>query len=144
MITQRTKSGIQLLAFCCNWSAYSAIETAGLDREPYSAGLKLVRLPCLGRVNTGMVLHALEMGAAGVLLVGCPPESCRYGTGARQAESVVNEARQVLALLGLHPDRVGYIELPAGGGAVFVSKLNDFVRGLEEALEKHASPASEG
>ena len=143
MITHRVKSGIQVVAFCCNWSAYSAIETAGLDHEPYPASLKLVRLPCLGRVNTGMVLRALEMGAAGVLLLGCPAESCRYRTGERQAGSVLSEARQVLALLGLRPDRVGYIQLPAGGGAVFVSTVNDFVGGLDGASEKVPAPASE-
>ena len=143
MITPRTKSGIQVVAFGCNWGAYSAIETAGLDREPYPASLKLVRLPCLGRVNTGMVLRALEMGAAGVLLLGCPAESCRHGTGARQAGSVLNEARQVLSLLGFHPDRVGYIELPAGAGAVFVSRVNDFVRDLGGARERTSAPASE-
>ncbi len=91
-----------------------------------------------------MVLRALEMGAAGVLLLGCNADCCRYGTGARQAGKVLNEARQVMALLGLRPDRVGYIELPAGGGALFASRVNDFVSDLDGVSEKVPAPASEG
>jgi len=136
MITNGAKSDIQIVAFSCNWSAYSAIEMAGLNRMQYSAGLKLVRLPCLGRVNTGMVLQALELGAVGVLLLGCPAESCHYGIGARQADAVLTDSRRILSLLGLPVNRVMYIQLPAGDCETFISKLNDFIRTLKGGIDQ--------
>ncbi len=135
----KIKPQVKIAAFTCNWSAYSAIEKAGLERSEYPASVKIVRLACLARANTGMVLQALEMGANGVLLLGCPPEECHYGLGAEQAHNVLIESRKMLSLLGIPANRVKYIQLPAAGHELFVTRVHDFSRMLARAAEK-ASP----
>lgn len=134
MVTNIVKPDVRIVAFCCNWDAYSAIETAGLGHEEYPAGLKIVRLPCLGRVNTGMVLRAFEFGARGVLLLGCPEDACHYGTGHRQAQSVVAESRRLLQLLGIRPERVSYVILSERDAETFVSRVNGFAGMLDKNI----------
>ena len=41
----------KILAFCCNWCTYAGADLAGLNRMEYPADIRLLRVPCSGRVN---------------------------------------------------------------------------------------------
>jgi F420-non-reducing hydrogenase iron-sulfur subunit len=60
----------QIVAFCCHYCAYAAADLAGSLRVQYPTSLKIVRLPCTGRLDTLHVLKAFEDGADGVLVAG--------------------------------------------------------------------------
>jgi F420-non-reducing hydrogenase iron-sulfur subunit len=60
----------QIVAFCCHYCAYAAADLAGSLRVQYPTSLKIVRLPCTGRLDTLHVLKAFEDGADGVMVAG--------------------------------------------------------------------------
>ena len=60
----------KIVAFACNWCAYSAADLAGVSRFQYPANIRIIRVMCSGRVNPGFILKALQWGADGVLVAG--------------------------------------------------------------------------
>jgi len=60
----------EILAFCCEHCAYAAADLAGSLRLQYPPNVKVVMLPCSGRVDVVQILHAFERGVDGVLVAG--------------------------------------------------------------------------
>jgi len=60
----------QILAYCCEHCAYAAADLAGSLRMQYPPEIKIIQLPCTGKLDTLMVLEALENGADGVMVAG--------------------------------------------------------------------------
>ncbi len=127
-----TDGKLNIVGFICNWGAYSGLEMAGLNRREYPASIKLVKVMCLGRVSLGLVLKAFELGADGVLLLGCPPQDCHYDSGSEKARELLTQARKTLHLLGIDPKRAEFIEVPSGRDDVFVRKVSAFARYLNK------------
>ena len=59
-----------IVAFCCHYCAYAAADLAGSLRVQYPTNVKIVRLPCTGKLDTLHVLKAFEEGADGVMVAG--------------------------------------------------------------------------
>ena len=60
----------KIIAFACNWCAYSAADLAGVSRFQYPPNIRIIRLMCSGRVNPGFILKAIQLGADGILVAG--------------------------------------------------------------------------
>lgn len=60
----------KIIAFCCHWCAYTAADLAGLSRIQYPAGVRIIRVPCSGRVNPQFILKAFQKGIDGILVAG--------------------------------------------------------------------------
>jgi F420-non-reducing hydrogenase iron-sulfur subunit len=75
----------KIIAFCCNWCSYAAADMAGISRLQYSGSIRIIRVLCSGMVHPQQVLHALERGAAGVMIIGCHPGECHYLKGNEMA-----------------------------------------------------------
>ncbi len=117
--------GPTVTVFACENSAWPAANAAGAQRLGYGAEVRLVRVPCAGRVDERQVLGALERGAARVLILGCHREACRYLLGADHAAKRVERLKAVLAKAGLDPARVG-----VGSLAEFeTGRFLEFVKG---------------
>jgi len=115
-----------VVVFTCNWSAYSALETAGSKRLAYPANVRPIKVMCLGRLHPGLILKAFELGADGVLLLGCPPGECHYEFGNRRAEELFHETRAIAHLLGIEDERLKLDSVGAGEGEAFVQKVTEF------------------
>ena len=63
-------SPLQILAYCCEHCAYSAADLAGGLRMQYSPAVKIVQLPCTGKMDILLLLHAFEQGVDGVMVAG--------------------------------------------------------------------------
>ena len=59
-----------IVAFCCRHCAYAAADLAGSLRIQYPSNIKVIKVPCTGRVGIVEVLHAFEYGADGVMVAG--------------------------------------------------------------------------
>jgi F420-non-reducing hydrogenase iron-sulfur subunit len=94
----------KLIAFCCENSA--AVAAEGLSDPGPAAEVEFVTLPCLGKIEVGLLLKCLERGHPGVLVLGCPLENCRYLTGSARAAGRVKAARRALTEAGLPEDLV--------------------------------------
>lgn len=92
--------------FLCRWSAYEAADKAGYERLKYPEKVRIIRMPCTGRVDTQFIIEAFNTGAYAVLIAGCYPDSCHYMSGNFKARRRATLAKPVLAQLGIDPDRL--------------------------------------
>jgi len=60
----------RILAFCCRHCAYAAADLAGAMRLRYPTAVRIVEVPCTGRVEVLEMLHAFEHGADGLMVAG--------------------------------------------------------------------------
>jgi len=60
----------QILAFCCQHCAYAAADLAGGLRVQYPPEIKIMMVPCTGKLDALTVLNALENGADGIMAAG--------------------------------------------------------------------------
>jgi len=63
-------ASLQIVAYCCEHCAYAAADLAGGLRMQYPPAIKIVQVPCTGKLDVLMVLHAFEDGVDGVMAAG--------------------------------------------------------------------------
>lgn len=123
----------RIVAFLCNWCSYAGADLAGISRIQYPPSIRVVRVPCSGRVDPFFILKALQNGADGMLVSGCHPGDCHYLTGnyvARRRFAVLND---LLEMAGIEPGRVSFSWVSAAEGerfAAVVREVTDKVRSL--------------
>jgi F420-non-reducing hydrogenase iron-sulfur subunit len=125
-------TGANIVVFACNWDALSCIEAAAQKGLSYPASVKVVRVSCLSRVHSGLILKAFELGANGVMLLGCNPGGCHFEIDSGLIEREYEKTRNILGLLGLQKERLALIRLPGGDGAGFVKQVSDFIAGIQQ------------
>jgi Fe-S oxidoreductase/coenzyme F420-reducing hydrogenase delta subunit len=99
-------SEFKIILFLCNWGPHVAYQQLQDQRADIPLEIKMVRIPCSGRITKALLFKAFEMGADGVLLIGCHPGSCRYGTGTESARENTADTREILELMGLGQERL--------------------------------------
>ena len=115
----------ELTLFTCNYCAYMAGDTAGSLRVQYPANVKLVRLPCTGKIDVRYILSAFEHGADGVYIVACPIVTCHHVRGNERARSRVSLAKKVLDQIGLGSERLDIFFVSAGQGTMYAMKARE-------------------
>ncbi len=122
-----------IAAFLCNWCSYAGADLAGSSRLGYPANIRVVRVPCSGRVNPLFILDCFKKGFDGVLVAGCHPGDCHYAKGNYYARRRLPLLREFLDYLGIEPNRVRIDWVSAsesGRFAQVVQELTDQVRAL--------------
>ncbi len=115
----------QIVAFCCLHCAYAAADLAGGSRCGYPSSIKIIAVPCTGRVDSLHLLKALEDGADGVLVAGCLSGRCHFQTGNLHANQRVEHVRGLLEEIGLERERVRMINVSAGMGVQFAERAKE-------------------
>jgi coenzyme F420-reducing hydrogenase delta subunit len=121
-----------IVVFACNWDGLSCVEAAAQKRLNYPSSVKLIRVNCLSRVHSGLILKAFELGADGVMLLGCQPESC-YEKDEKFNDKEYEKALSLLSLLGLGTNRLKLTRLPRGDGDAFVNQVESFIDEVSRA-----------
>ncbi|UCD91635.1 MAG: hydrogenase iron-sulfur subunit, partial [Methanobacteriota archaeon] len=96
----------QVIAFCCDHGAYEAADLCGSMRLDLPVQFKILRLPCSGKVEVQYLLKAIELGADGVMVIGCKDGNCNYKNGSERARKRVEEAKRLLKEIGLDDTRL--------------------------------------
>jgi heterodisulfide reductase subunit A len=126
-------SQLRILVFACEWSGYAAAELAGAQRLTYPSNIRMIRLDCGGRLQPGLILKAFEMGATGVLVLGCEPRLCHYERGNERAAVAFEQVEAITGLLGLPPARLKLGWTPPDDGPAFAELVTRFVERVEKA-----------
>ncbi|MDR3640849.1 MAG: hydrogenase iron-sulfur subunit [Humidesulfovibrio sp.] len=95
--------------------------------------LRIIRVPCSGRVDPMFVAKALLSGADGVLVSGCHPRDCHYSEGNLYARRRLEMLRRFLPILGVDEGRFEYIWVSASEGSRWrdmVTKFTDKIHAL--------------
>ncbi len=116
----------RILAICCQWCSYAAADLAGAMRLQYPAGIRIMRVPCTGRVDILHMLKPFEDGADGVFLSGCLLDDCHYKNGNYKATKRVAYTKEILAGIGLEPERLEMFYNSSAMGPQFARTCRDF------------------
>ena len=122
----------RIVAFLCNWCAYTGADLAGTSRIQYPPNVRAIRVMCTGGVDPIYVIKALLEGADGVFIGGCHPGDCHYQSGNLKARRRVAILRGILEQLGLDPDRVWLRWISASEGKLFADTITEMVGALKE------------
>ncbi len=128
----------RIVAFLCNWCSYAGADLAGVSRLQYPASVRVIRVPCSGRVNPMYIVKALQLGCDGVLVSGCHPGDCHYISGNLVARRKFALLKSFLEYLGVEPGRVQFSWVSASEGGRFadlVKKVSDDIRRLGPARQ---------
>ena len=102
-------------------------------RLKYPASIRIVRVPCTGKVDILHILRAFEKGADGVYAVGCMEGDCHYNSGNFRARKRVEQARKILETIGVGGERVQMFNLASSEGPLFAKiarEMTEQVRNL--------------
>ena len=114
-----------VVSFCCNWCSYAGADLAGTGRLQYPPNIRIIRVPCSGRINPIYIIKALLEGADAVLVSGCHPGDCHYLTGNLYARRRFNVLKKLLNTAGFDPDRVHFTWVSASEGGRFAQVIQE-------------------
>jgi F420-non-reducing hydrogenase iron-sulfur subunit len=115
----------RIVGFFCNWCSYAGADLAGTSRMTYAPNVRIIRVPCSGRVDPTFVLKAFKEGADGVLICGCHPGECHYAEGNYKAERRYALLQKMLAQLGIEEGRFRLEWVAASEPDRLVEVVND-------------------
>src|SRR4030042_442123 len=121
----------EILAFCCNFCAYAAADLAGARRMQYPASVRIVHVPCTGKVEVQQILAAFERGIDGVLVAGCLEGGCHFVEGNLRARRRVESAQQILDEIGLGGERLRMVNLSGAEAPPFVACVQELAETVE-------------
>jgi len=98
----------------------------------YPAEVKIIQLPCTGRVDIIHLLNAFEDGADGVYVAGCLEGECHYISGNLKARRKVEYVRKTLEEIGIETERIQMYNLSSAQGARFAEIANEMVGIIRE------------
>jgi len=122
---------VKELGIVCNWCSYAGADGPGTARLQQPLNLRLVRVPCTGRIDPLFALKAFEKGADGVLISGCHPGDCHYSEGNYYARRKFELLDRMLPQLGIEPGRFKYTWVSASEGVRWQQVVTDFVNQVE-------------
>ncbi len=121
----------KILAILCKWCSYAGADLAGTSRFMYPANVRIIQVPCSGRVDPVMIFKAFVEGYDGVMVSGCHPGDCHYGTGNYHARRRMAVARRLLQFVGVHPERMHFTWISAAEGKKFAEVCGRFTDKLK-------------
>ncbi len=116
----------KIIAYCCHYCAFTAADLAGSLRLNYSPSVTVIRLPCTGRADVALLLHAFNEGADGVYVAGCLDGDCHFLEGNFRAKQRVKEAKKILEEIGFGAERLEMYQISAAQGARFAAVADEF------------------
>ena len=101
-------------------------------RLSYPSNVKIIQVPCTGRVDIIHLLKAVEDGVDGVYVAGCLEGECHYLSGNIKAKKRVQYVKKVLEDIGVEPERVEMFNLSAGEGPRFAEIATEMYNRIKE------------
>ena len=108
-------------------------------RLSYPTNIRIIKVPCTGRVAIIHLLKAFEKGADGVFVAGCLEGDCHYQSGNLRAKKRVGYVKKLLESIGVEGDRIAMYNLSAGMGPQFAAiakEMTEKIRMLGPFLKK--------
>jgi coenzyme F420-reducing hydrogenase delta subunit len=118
----------KIVSFLCNWCSYAGADLAGTSRIEYPQNIRIVRVPCSGRVDPLFVVKAFLEGADGVMVLGCHPGDCHYQQGNYYAQRRYAVMHKLLDFTGVEYDRLFVDWVSASEGKRFADVVTTFTQ----------------
>ncbi|UCB46369.1 MAG: hydrogenase iron-sulfur subunit [Spirochaetota bacterium] len=127
---------LKIVGFLCNWCSYAGADLAGISRYQYPANIRIIRVPCSGRVNPLLILKCFQEGADGVLVSGCHPGECHYKEGNYYARRRMLMFKNLLDYFGIDKRRFNMSWVSASEGAKWADIVKKVVEDVMAASQE--------
>jgi len=121
----------KIVAFLCNWSSYPGADFAGTNRLSYPPNIRIVKVPCAGRINPKFILSALRHGVDGVWISVCHPGDCHYVEGNLYAGRKFVLLKSFLEYTGIEPGRIHFSCISATEARKFADMAKEVISSVE-------------
>lgn len=115
----------RIVCFLCNWCSYGAADLAGVSRMQYPPNVRVIRIPCTGRMSPKFILTAFMKGADGVWVSGCHPGDCHYLEGNYYARRKFALFKNFIEYMGIEPDRLHFSWISSAESTKFASTVKE-------------------
>lgn len=122
----------KIVAFLCNWCSYAGADLAGVSRIQYPTNIRVIKVPCSGRINLLYIIKALQKGVDGVLVSGCHPGDCHYISGNLFARRKFALMKKFLEYIGIEPERVQFTWVSAAEGIRFAQVVEQVTNDIRK------------
>lgn len=129
----------KIVGFCCERHGMDAAVLSARSGKQFDASVRLVQVPCTGRVDGLHILKALEDGADCVFVLGCLEKNCYYDTGSVEGRKRVEYVKQMLSELGIEKERVEMFNAASTNAWMFPEIVSKMV-----TLAKQLGPVGGG
>ena len=120
----------RIVGFLCNWCSYAGADLAGTSRLQYAPNVRVIRVPCSGRVDPLLVAKCFAEGADGVIVAGCHPGDCHYVEGNYHSRRRIAVFQRLLSFFGVEPERLRLEWVSASEGARFARVISEFTEAV--------------
>ncbi len=122
----------KIVGLLCKWCSYAGADLAGTSRRKYPANIRILKVPCSGRIDPLFILKGLRLGFDGVLVSGCHPGDCHYQTGNYRARRRIAITKKFLEYMGVQPPRVQASWVSASEGDRFAEIASEVTKEVTE------------
>lgn len=119
-----------IILFQCQYCLASGQDQYWVEHE-LPANVKLIKVPCSGRIDPLYILNAVQGGADGIMVCGCRPEKCHYKEGNLHARRTLSEFRNFLDTLGYSQERFAFHWMNIDERSVIQPLIAEFEKHLE-------------
>ncbi|MCX6345033.1 MAG: hydrogenase iron-sulfur subunit [Armatimonadetes bacterium] len=121
-----------ILGILCNWCSYAGADLAGSARLHYPESIRIVRVPCSGRVDPMFVLKGFQKGFDAVMVLGCHPGDCHYAKGNYYARRRIAMLQDLLETLGVPRERFHFEWVSASEGNRFAELMTEMTERIKK------------
>ena len=122
----------KITAFVCNWCTYAGADLTVTSRIKYQSNVRVLRLPCTGRIDFMLLAKAFAQGADGVIVSGFHPNDCHYTSGNYHARRRWMVYRGLMDFLGIDVRRVTFSWVSAAEGARWAELVDEVTSRVRE------------
>jgi F420-non-reducing hydrogenase iron-sulfur subunit len=130
-----------IVGFACQWCTYAGADLAGNLRCKYPPTVKLIKVPCSGRVEPEYVLEALSRGADGVFIGGCHFGDCHYKEGNYKTDRRMKLISKLIQEFGFEKERFRWEWISGSEGKKFAEVMTEYT---EQLKKLGPNPVKEG
>jgi coenzyme F420-reducing hydrogenase delta subunit/NAD-dependent dihydropyrimidine dehydrogenase PreA subunit len=127
-VKRQPKGTPRLVTFVCDWCLRADDDVSLL--ESYPDNVRVIHIPCTGRIDPEMALRALRSGIDGVLVCGCAPGECHYKRGTYVSSCKIGLLNTMLGQMGIGDGRVRFVQI----GTQDRGRIRNEVDGMLEHL----------
>ncbi|MCK5797573.1 MAG: hydrogenase iron-sulfur subunit [Deltaproteobacteria bacterium] len=135
-MTPTSTSARRIVVFACGRANLSP---AG-RRFDFPAGVKVVEVPCTGRVSLPLLVGGIAEGLDGILVLGRHQETCRFNGAEDAVVDRCARASRLFGLVNIAPERVRFVD-PAPGPEGPRVAVEDFVTSIAALDASHLDGA---
>ena len=122
----------KIIGFLCNWCSYTGADLAGVSRIKSAPNVRILRTMCSGRVDPTFILKAFQLGADGVIVMGCHLGDCHYQEGNYKTLRRLPFLKRLIKDFGIDPRRLRLEWVSASEGDRFAKVVNEMTEEMRQ------------